>query len=83
VTEAQDVLDLLFEAGSRSAALDERPALTAELWDLLRVIEDGHDTTSALAGHGSNLEETMARLATLELAGYVHRGPGGRFTVIP
>ncbi|HLY50609.1 MAG TPA: DNA-processing protein DprA [Solirubrobacteraceae bacterium] len=83
VSGAQDVLDLLFEAGSRSAPMDDRPALNRELTTLLAAVAEGHDTPAALIRHGALPEQGLAALASLELAGYVARGPGGRFTVVP
>lgn len=82
-SSAQDVLDLLFEAGTRTAVIDHRPKLSSELRALLAAIEEGHDTPAALLRQGVVPEEGLAALASLELAGYVHRGPGGRFTVMP
>jgi DNA processing protein len=83
VCSAQDVLDLLFEAGTRPAPADDRPGLSAELKSLLAAIEAGHDTAAALLRHGVVAEQGLAALASLELAGYVRRGAGGRFTIMP
>ena len=83
ITHAQDVLDLLFEAGTRRAPADDRPELTAELRAVLEAIESGHDTPAALVRRGIAAEPPLAALASLELAGYVQRGAGGRFTVVP
>jgi DNA processing protein len=80
---AQDVLDLLFEAGSRIASFDDRPELDSDLRGLLAAIEEGHDTPGALLREGRLPREGLAALAALELAGYVRRGAGGRFTVVP
>jgi len=83
VCGAQEILDLLFEAGSRTAAADDRPALDEELRSLLAAIEQGHDTAAALLRQGILPEQGLAALASLELAGYVRRGAGGRLTVVP
>lgn len=83
VSGAQDVLDLLFEAGTRTASPDARPELSAELRALMTAIEAGHDTVGSLLRHGVLAEQGLAALASLELAGYVRRGLGGRFTVMP
>jgi len=83
VTGAQEVLDHLFGAGVRKAVSEERSPLEPDQQRLLAAIGDGHDTPAALARAGFPAEEGLARLATLELAGYVRRGPGGRFTVVP
>lgn len=80
---AQDVVDVLFEAGSRAAPLDERPQLDAEQQALLGAIAEGHDTAAALTRRGILPERGLAALATLELLGYLERGPGGRFLVLP
>ena len=79
----QEVLDLLFEAGAPIARVDARPELTAALRALLVRIEEGHDTPEALRRQGMMPEQSLAALASLELAGYVERGAGGRFTVLP
>jgi DNA processing protein len=79
----QEVLDLLFEAGPPTAQRDERPELTGELRALLVAVEEGHDTPAALRRQGILPERSLAGLASLELAGYVQRGAGGRFTVLP
>jgi DNA processing protein len=83
VTGAQDVLDHLFGAGVRKAVSAERSPLEPDQQRLLAAIANGNDTTAALTRAGFPAEEGLARLATLELAGYVRRGPGGRFTVAP
>jgi DNA processing protein len=78
----QPVLDLLFGVGERTAA-DDRPELSDSLQVLLEVIRAGDDTPAALRRRGIRPEDSLAALALLELAGYVQRGPGGRFTVMP
>jgi DNA processing protein len=75
----QDVLDQLFGAGVRQAQLELRAALAPELQELLGAIADGRDTTAALERGGVPAETALAALAALELAGYVRRGPGGRW----
>jgi DNA processing protein len=80
---AQDVLDLLYGAGSRSVALDLRPQPTAAQALLLRAIVDGLDTPAALVGADVSGGRCLAELAALELAGRLRRGPGGRLSVIP
>jgi DNA processing protein len=83
VRGAQDVLDALFGEGARVAARDTRPELDRRGSELLRAITEGHDTTAALARAGIAPGDGLAELASLELAGYIRRGPGGRFAVIP
>jgi DNA processing protein len=81
VRGAQDVLDLLYGTGIRSAPTVSRPALAPELSVLLAAIADGHDTAGALERAGFPAEQGLAALASLELAGYIRREPGGRFSV--
>ncbi len=79
----QDVLDTLFGAGVRIARAPARPELAPGLRLLLAAIGDGRDTAAALARARIASEDGLAALASLELAGYVRREPGGRFSVIP
>lgn len=81
VRTVQDVLDQLFGAGVRRAPQAQRPELAPELKTLLAAIADGHDTPGALERAGFAAELGLAALASLELAGYVRRDPGGRFSV--
>ena len=83
VRGAQDVLDVLFEAGSRIAPVDHRPRLNPELSALLQAIGVGHDTAGALSRRGLLGERGLAALATLELSGYIRREAGGRYGVMP
>ncbi len=83
VRGAQDVLDALFGAGARTAVVPARPQLDGELARLLDAIAEGHDTAAALVRAGLSPERGLAALASLELAGYVRRAPGGRYAVIP
>jgi DNA processing protein len=80
----QDVLDHLFGARVRLAgARHGRREAPVELRPLLAAIEDGHETAAALARAGFAPEEGLAALAALELDGFVRRGVGGRFSVVP
>jgi DNA processing protein len=79
----QDVLDQLFGAGVRAARRDERPRLEPELQRLLAAIGQGCDTPAALARAGFSAEQGLAALSALELAGYVCRGAGGKYVVVP
>jgi DNA processing protein len=83
VRGAQDVLDAVFGAGARVAASDPRPELEPELHQLLAAIAAGQDSAGALARAGIAPERGLAALASLELAGYLHRGAGGRYSVLP
>jgi DNA processing protein len=82
ISSVQDILDLLFEAGTRMASVDDRPELGDAHRAVLQAIEAGHDTPAALSRHGVVPGGPLAPLAWLELAGYVRRGAGGRFTVM-
>ncbi len=79
----QDVLDALFGAGVRVALSAQRPPLDGERAALLGAIAGGAETSAALARAGLSTEDGLAALAELELGGYVRRGPGGRFSVVP
>jgi DNA processing protein len=79
----QDVLDQLFGAGIRAAAPEPRAELTSEQRRLLEAIAGGQDTAGALTRAGFAVQEGLAALAALELAGYVRRGAGGRWRVVP
>lgn len=83
IRSAQDVLDLLYGAGSRSVAVDMRPEPTVRQAVLLRAIANGLDTSAALVGADLADSRRLADLAALELAGRVRRGPGGQLSVIP
>jgi DNA processing protein len=83
IRDAQDVLDRLFGAGAVSLAPAPRPPIAAEARTVLAAIARGHDTTADLARAGVPAERGLAVLASLELDGYVARGPGGRFRLLP
>jgi DNA processing protein len=83
VRGAQDVLDSLFGAGVRVARPGRHPDPPAELRPLLDAIAAGHETTAALARAGFSADQGLAALAALELGGFVRRGTGGRFSVLP
>jgi DNA processing protein len=79
-----DVLDALYGAGERTIATTTmRPPLSQELTSLLAEIGDGADTVAGLAAAGYQSDRALAALASLELAGYIRREPGGRFTILP
>jgi DNA processing protein len=81
VQGAQEVFDALFGADAPALADPRRPALTPQLSALLEAIADGHDPSAAFARAGLDVDGGLAGLASLELAGRVRRGPGGRFSV--
>lgn len=78
----EDVLDGLFGAGVRKP-LDDRRQPPEQLRPLLTAIAEGHETAAALARAGFAADQGLAALAALELGGYVRRGAGGRFSIIP
>jgi DNA processing protein len=80
---AQDVLDALFGHGARQLPARARARLEPDLERLLAAIGDGADTIAALARAGLEAESGLAALSALELAGYVRREAGGRFSVLP
>jgi len=79
----QDVLDELFGAGGPTALTPEKPDLGPEPRRLLDAIAASDDTAMALSRAGLANERGLGALAALELAGYVRRGAGGSFTVVP
>ena len=83
IRDAQDVLDALYGAGVRRACTDARPELGNGHAALLAAVANGRDTIEGLARDGFEAEGLLTALASLELDGYLRRGPGGRFTVIP
>ena len=78
----QDVLDHLFGAGVRQP-VDERRQPPSELRPLLAAIAEGYETAAALARAGFEADRGLAALAALELGGFVRRGAGGRFSILP
>jgi DNA processing protein len=84
VRGAQDVLELLYGPGAGGAAprLD-RPPPTEVQARLLRELDAGDGVVAALRRSGLEIAPGLAELAALELAGWVRRGTGGRYQVIP
>jgi DNA processing protein len=83
VRGAQDVLDVLYGIGVRTAATERRPEPGAEARGVLEAVLAGRDTPDALAASDISPGRALAALAWLELSGYLRREPGGRFAVIP
>lgn len=83
IRDAQDVLDQLFGAGAVTVGPEPRPPLCPEARTVLKAIAGGQDTAAALGRAGMPAERRLAVLASLELDGYVTRGPGGRFRAVP
>ncbi len=83
IERAQDVLDELYGEGAVTCADEVRPPLGDQLARLLAAIGAGLDTLAALTREGWAAEQALTGLSELELMGYVRRGPGGRFEVVP
>lgn len=81
VQGAQDVLDGLFGADAPALPDRRRAALSPQLSALLEAIADGHEVSAACARAGLDVDSGLAGLASLELGGWLRRGPGGRFSV--
>jgi DNA processing protein len=79
----QDVLDVLYGIGVRTAVIENRPELSADARDVLQALAGGCDTADALAAAQIAPGRALAALGWLELSGYIRREPGGRFAVIP
>jgi DNA processing protein len=78
VRNAQDILDMLFGAGTREAPLQRGPELPPELQGIWTAISDGHDTLGLLERVGFAPQESLAAIAALELVGLIKRTEGGR-----
>jgi len=78
----QDVLDHLFGVGERTVH-EPRREPPPELRLLLQAIAEGHETAAAVARAGFEPESGLAALAALELGGFIRRGAGGSFRVVP
>lgn len=83
IERPQDVLDELFGEGAVICSDTVRPPLSEELARVLAAIASGHDTLAAVTRQGFATEQAMAATSELELLGYVRRGQGGRFEVVP
>jgi DNA processing protein len=80
IRHAQDALDEVLGIGVATAVAGRRAdELGGSLRALLRRVEDGFDTVSALAATPAQAQSALAGLAELELLGFLRRGPGGRY----
>lgn len=77
----EDVLEALFGTAPASAP-DTRPALDDTHRALLEAIAGGADTADALARAGVAPADGLMGVAWLEVAGYVRREAGGRWSVL-
>lgn len=83
VTDAADVLDLLFEegGGARRPRPDEPPAVPLEphLRELLQAVEDGGGSLASVARTPEQAQAALRGLTELELRGLVRKEFGGRY----
>jgi predicted Rossmann fold nucleotide-binding protein DprA/Smf involved in DNA uptake len=80
IRHAQDALDEVLGIGVATAVAGRcADELGGTLRALLRRVEDGCDTVSALAATPAQAHSALAGLAELELLGFLRRGPGGRY----
>jgi hypothetical protein len=68
--------------GERSAGPARRGVLAPGLAALLEAIGDGHDQSAAFGLAGLDVDAGLAGLASLELGGWLRRGPGGRLSIV-
>jgi DNA processing protein len=82
IAEPLDVLTALW-----GAEAERRPAaprtLGPVLGPLLEAIADGFELSEAFAQAGLDTGRGLAALGELELGGWVRRGAGGRYTIVP
>src|SRR4051794_6138783 len=84
IRSAQDVLDVLFGAGARTAPPPRDPAtLDPHLRRVLDAVGSGRATPAALTAAGFALDAALTGLAELEVNGFLRRGPGGEYVVVP
>jgi DNA processing protein len=81
ITDAQDVLDLLYGPGERSVVDARRAQLAPADAALLDALDEGHEGPAAFVRAGLEPVQGLEAIAALELAGLVKRSPGGRLTV--
>jgi DNA processing protein len=81
ITDAQDVLDLLYGPGVRSVADGRRAQLAPAEAAVLEALDEGHEGHAAFVRAGLGPVQGLEAIAALELAGLVRRSPGGRLTV--
>ena len=80
IRDAQDALDEVLGIGVASVRTARAAdGLEPRLRNLLRRVEDGRDTVSALAASPAEAQHALAGLAELELLGFLRRAPGGRY----
>jgi DNA processing protein len=83
IRDAQDALDALLGAGAREVR-DTGPELDSELAEVLGAVEGGHrNADSIVAALGVPARDVAARLARLELLGYVETDVAGTYARTP
>ena len=82
IAEPVDVFIALFNQERRPPPELTRPHDPA-LVPLFEAIADGYELPSAFAEAGLEADEGLARLAELEMGGYVRRQAGGRYCIVP
>jgi len=83
IERPEDILEALFGAAARVPRHDGRPRLDREHRRLLEAIAAGENTADALGEAGVSPDLGLAALAWLEVAGYVRREAGGRWSAVP
>lgn len=79
VTDAQDVLDLLFGVGARTVPAAPEPELSPQERRVLEVVARGYDIDGLGRELGLSAAALRATLARLELQGLVRRAPSGAY----
>ncbi len=73
----------ILSAGSAGRTWTEPRPLPRNLRRLFDALADGMDPPEAFAEAGLDAEAGLAKLAELELAGHIHRRPGGEYSILP
>ena len=81
IAGGQDVLDGLYGVGACALPDRRRDLLDPALSALLDAIVEGEEGDAAFAAAGLDADGGLAALASLELAGMLRRGAGGRYSV--
>jgi DNA processing protein len=79
ISGPQDVLDTIYGVGARTATNPNLVGLDSLALSVLEAVAGGADTIGAITRDGVESGQALTALATLELAGVVRRGAGGRY----
>ena len=82
VADAGDVLTALW-GGPRTFHTLEYRSLPGAMQPLFDAIADGFELRDAFTMAGLDERSGLTTLADLEMGGFIHRGPGGRYAVVP